>query len=184
MRPASGSCRSPSSRRRTPSAGCAIRCRPPPTYRYTSTVAPTTEATQTCSMAPFVERKWNREFVWVQIPQTGNVTVPEDYYDRFTGKMGTEPPNYSEACKVLVEAAAADLVVPSPPPISIADCSPVCSRSDTTPGPGSESRALFIRRCSPALPRGGPGPIAVTGSDPARTHSIGRTCSSGYSSRC
>jgi hypothetical protein len=84
---------------------------PTATYRYTSTVAPTMEATQTCSMAPFVERKWNREFVWVQIPQTGNVTVPEDYYDRFTGKMGTEPPNYSEACKVLVEAAAADSVV-------------------------------------------------------------------------
>jgi hypothetical protein len=84
---------------------------PTATYRYTSAVAPTMEATQTCSMAPFVERKWNREFVWVQIPQTGNVTVPEDYYDRFTGKMGTEPPNYSEACKVLVEAAAADSVV-------------------------------------------------------------------------
>ena len=84
---------------------------PTATYRYTSTVAPTMEATQTCSLAPFVERKWNREFVWVQIPQTGNVTVPEDYYDRFTGKMGTEPPNYSEACKVLVEAAAADSVV-------------------------------------------------------------------------
>jgi hypothetical protein len=81
------------------------------TYRYTAKDAPTTEATQACSFAPFVERKWNREFVWVQIPQTGDVTVPEDYYDRFNGKMGTEPPDYSEACKVLVEAAAADSVV-------------------------------------------------------------------------
>jgi hypothetical protein len=81
------------------------------TYRYTATGAPTAEATQTCSMTPFVERKWNREFVWVQIPQTGNVTVPEEYYDRFTGKMGTEPPDYAEACKVLAEAAAADSVV-------------------------------------------------------------------------
>jgi hypothetical protein len=81
------------------------------TYRYTAKVAPTTEAAQTCSLAPFVERKWNREFVWVEIPQTGNVTVPEEYYDRFSNKMGTEPPDYSEACKVLVEAAAADSVV-------------------------------------------------------------------------
>jgi hypothetical protein len=69
------------------------------------------EARQACSFQPFVERKWNREFVWVEIPQTGNVTVPEDYYDRFSGKMGTAPPDYAEACKVLVEAAAADSVV-------------------------------------------------------------------------
>jgi hypothetical protein len=81
------------------------------TYRYSAKVEPTTEARQTCSFAPFVERKWNREFVWVQIPQTGNVTVPEEYYDLFTGKMGTEPPDFSAACNVLVEAAAADTVV-------------------------------------------------------------------------
>jgi len=81
------------------------------TYRYRATVEPTMEARQACSFQPFVERKWNREFVWVDIPQTGNVTVPEDYYDRFSGKMGTAPPDYAEACKVLVEAAAADSVV-------------------------------------------------------------------------
>jgi hypothetical protein len=81
------------------------------TYRYSAKVEPTAEARQTCSFAPFIERKWNREFVWVQIPQTGNVTVPEEYYDRFTGKMGTEPPDFSAACNVLVEAAAADTVV-------------------------------------------------------------------------
>jgi hypothetical protein len=84
---------------------------PTATYRYTSAVAPTMEATQTCSLAPFVERKWNREFVWVQIPQTGNVTVPEDSYDRFYGYASAEPPNYPAACKVLVEAAAADTVI-------------------------------------------------------------------------
>ena len=79
-------------------------------YRYTAKVEPTAEAKQTCSFEPFVERQWNRSFVWVQIPQTGNVTVPEDYYDRFYGKVGGEPPNYPAACKVLVEAAAADTV--------------------------------------------------------------------------
>jgi len=84
-------------------------------YRYTAKVEPTAEARQTCSFEPFVERQWNRSFVWVQIPQTGNVTVPEDYYEQFTSKLGTEPPNYPGACKVLVEAAAADTVATTSP---------------------------------------------------------------------
>src|SRR5262245_3546571 len=84
-------------------------------YRYTAKVEPTAEARQTCSFEPFVERQWNRSFVWVQIPQTGNVTVPEDYYDQFTSKLGAEPPNYPGACKVLVEAAAADTVTTTSP---------------------------------------------------------------------
>jgi hypothetical protein len=84
-------------------------------YRYTAKVEPTAEARQTCSFQPFVERQWNRSFVWVQIPQTGNVTVPEDYYEQFTSKLGTEPPNYPGACKVLVEAAAADTVATTSP---------------------------------------------------------------------
>lgn len=84
-------------------------------YRYATKVEPTPEARQTCSFEPFVERQWNRSFVWVQIPQTGNVTVPEDYYDRFYGKLGAEPPNYPAACKVLVEAAAADTVATTSP---------------------------------------------------------------------
>src|SRR5262249_46052008 len=84
-------------------------------YRYTAKVEPTVEARQTCSFEPFVERQWNRSFVWVQIPQTGNVTVPEDYYEQFTSKLGTEPPNYPGACKVLVEAAAADTVATTSP---------------------------------------------------------------------
>jgi hypothetical protein len=84
-------------------------------YRYTAKVEPTAQARQTCSFEPFVERQWNRSFVWVQIPQTGNVTVPEDYYDQFTSKLGTEPPNYPGACKVLVEAAAADTVTTTSP---------------------------------------------------------------------
>ena len=79
-------------------------------YRYQAKVAPTPEARQTCSFEPFVERQWNNTFVWVQIPQAGNVTVPEDYYDRFYGNVGNEPPDYAAACKVLVEAAAADTV--------------------------------------------------------------------------
>ena len=86
-------------------------------YRYTAKAEPTPEARQTCSFEPFVERQWNRSFVWVQIPQTGNVTVPEDYYEQFTSKLGTEPPNYPGACKVLVEAAAADTVATTSPDI-------------------------------------------------------------------
>ncbi len=84
-------------------------------YRYTAKVEPTQEVKQTCSFEPFVERQWNQSYVWVQIPQTGNVTVPEDYYDRFYGKVGGEPPNYAAACKVLVEAAAADTVATTGP---------------------------------------------------------------------
>jgi hypothetical protein len=84
-------------------------------YRHIAKVEPTAEARQTCSFQPFVERQWNRSFVWVQIPQTGNVTVPEDYYDRFTSKLGSEPPNYPGACKLLVEAAAADTVATTSP---------------------------------------------------------------------
>ena len=68
----------------------------------------------TCRWEDFVERKWNREFVWVQIPQTGNVTVPEDQYDRFYRYASAEPPNYPAACKVLVDAAAADTVMTAP----------------------------------------------------------------------
>ena len=79
-------------------------------YRYQVDAAKTADC-KTCNMDPFVERKWNREFVWVQIPQTGNVTVPEDYYDRFHGYASSEPPNYPAACNVLVEAAAADTVM-------------------------------------------------------------------------
>ncbi len=85
-------------------------------YRYSATTAPKPEASQACSLEPFVERKWNREFVWVQIPQTGNVTVPEEIYDQFSTKVGGEPPDYPAACKVLVEAAAADTVVATTAP--------------------------------------------------------------------
>ena len=81
-------------------------------YRYEANSAPTQEC-KSCTLQPFVERKWNREYVWVQIPQTGNVTVPEDYYERFYGYASAEPPNYAAACKVLVEAAAADTVMTS-----------------------------------------------------------------------
>jgi len=87
-------------------------------YRYTVATAPTQEAKETCSFEPFVERQWNRAYVWVQVPETGNVTVPEDVYDRFYGKAGGEPPNYPAACKVLVEAAAADTVATTGPDLN------------------------------------------------------------------
>ena len=80
------------------------------TYRYSAKKAPERNS-GSCSFEPFVERQWNREFVWVQLPEVGNVTVPEDYYARFIDDAGKEPPNYPAACKVLVEAAAADTVV-------------------------------------------------------------------------
>jgi len=81
-------------------------------YRYSASVAPNSEA-GSCNFAPFVERKWNHPFVWVQIPQTGNVTVPEDYYDRFYTFVGQEPADYHSACKLLAEALAADTVAPA-----------------------------------------------------------------------
>jgi hypothetical protein len=80
------------------------------TYRHE---AETNAAQQcrSCTLDRFVERKWNREFVWVQIPQTGNVTVPEETYDSFYRYASAEPPNYPAACKVLTEAAAADTLM-------------------------------------------------------------------------
>ena len=39
------------------------------------------------------------------------VTVPEDYYDRFHGYASSEPPNYPAACNVLVEAAGGETVM-------------------------------------------------------------------------
>jgi len=80
-------------------------------YRYSASAAPKQETT--CSFQPFVERKWNRAFVWVQLPSVGNVTVPEDYYDRFYADVAKDPPNYSTACKLLVEAVAADTIAES-----------------------------------------------------------------------
>jgi hypothetical protein len=79
---------------------------PDAAYRYSAQAAPKPEST--CSFDPFVERKWNHAFVWVQIPGVGNVTVPEDYYDRFYANVAQEPANYSSACKLLIEALAAD----------------------------------------------------------------------------
>src|SRR4029079_1663673 len=80
-------------------------------YRYSASAAPKQETA--CSFQPFVERKWNRAFVWVQLPSVGNVTVPEDYYDRFYANVTQDPPGYSAACKLLVDAVAADTVAES-----------------------------------------------------------------------
>jgi hypothetical protein len=84
------------------------------TYRYTAPApvpAATSGASATgCSFDPFVERTWSRPHVWVQIPDVGNVTVPEDYYDRFVGFVSAQPVDYPAACTVLVEAAAMDTV--------------------------------------------------------------------------
>jgi hypothetical protein len=77
---------------------------------------------EACTLESFVERKWNRPFVWVLIPKTGNVTVPEDKYDRFYDLVSAQPPNYPAACALLVEAAAADTVVTASPvgPVQLA----------------------------------------------------------------
>ena len=80
-------------------------------YRYSASAGPKQKTT--CSFQPFVDRKWNDAFVWVQIPDVGNVTVPEDYYDRFYANVAQDPPDYSAACKLLVEAVAADTVAAS-----------------------------------------------------------------------
>lgn len=82
-----------------------------PSARSTETT--TTATTSTCSLQPFVDRKWNQQFVWVQIPDVGSVTVPEDTYERFIGFVSSEPPNYANACMTLAEAAAADTVSPA-----------------------------------------------------------------------
>ena len=97
-----------------------IRVPMPPTatYRFSAKTPPVRkelavspqEGATACTLTPFVERKWNQSFVWVQVPETGNVTVPEDYYDRFYGNVSGDPPNYLGACQVLVEAAAADMM--------------------------------------------------------------------------
>ncbi len=79
-------------------------------YRRRFTTEPTRLSEEACSLSPFVERRWNKQFVWIQVPQVGNVTVPEDSYDSFVSYAGNEPPNYKDACKVLVRAAASDTV--------------------------------------------------------------------------
>lgn len=92
-------------------------------YRYTAKAAPpkpqdttdsnlasTSEVASSCTLKPFVEREWSQPYSWVQIPEVGNVTVPDANYDRFIAFVSGEPPNYSNACTVLAEAAAADTV--------------------------------------------------------------------------
>jgi len=85
---------------------------PNATYKHTANAAPSPEP-NACTFDPFVERKWSRAFVWVQIPEVGNVTVPEDYYDRFFADIGKAPPDYAAACKLLAEALADDTVAAS-----------------------------------------------------------------------
>jgi len=81
-------------------------------YRYQATAVPSDQPPrgEACSLESFVERKWNRAFVWILIPQTGNVTVPEDLYDRFYAQVSASPPDYQGACTLLVGAAAADTI--------------------------------------------------------------------------
>ena len=77
-------------------------------YRYTAKaeVKPASDC-PSCRWDSFVERKWNQSYSWVKLPQVGNITVPEAYYDRFYTYAGANPPNYPQACKVLEDAAAA-----------------------------------------------------------------------------
>jgi len=94
--------------------GDVVRITMPPgaEYRYEVAEVPARHCAS-CSLAPFVERKWNRAYVWAQVPDTGNVTVPEDVYDRFLVQASADPPNYAAACRLLTEAAAADTVMTS-----------------------------------------------------------------------
>jgi hypothetical protein len=85
---------------------------PNATYKYIANTAPKPEP-NACTFDPFVERNWNHAFVWVQIPEAGSVTVPEDYYDRFFADISKDPPDYTAACKVLAEALATDTVATS-----------------------------------------------------------------------
>lgn len=106
-----------------------VRIKKPETvaYRYQASVAPpkvaatpgdttetgitsTADAQAGCTLQPFVERQWSQPYSWVQVPEVGNVTVPDASYDRFISFVGSEPPNYRTACSVLAEAAAADTV--------------------------------------------------------------------------
>jgi hypothetical protein len=89
-------------------------------YRFAAKTAPdpanlSAAADQACKFDPFVERNWGRPYVWVQIPKVGNVTVPEDYYDRFVGHVSAEPSDFTSACNVLSEAAAMDTVAMTSP---------------------------------------------------------------------
>jgi hypothetical protein len=85
---------------------------PNATYKYTANAAPKTQP-NACTFDPFVERQWNVAFVWVQIPEVGNVTVPEDYCDRVFADISKDPPDYATACEVLAEALAGDTVAAS-----------------------------------------------------------------------
>lgn len=107
-----------------------VRIKKPETvaYRYQASVAPskvaaatpgdttepgitsTAEAQGTCTLQPFVDRQWSQPYSWVLVPEVGNVTVPDQSYDRFISFVGSQPPNYRTACTVLAEAAAADTV--------------------------------------------------------------------------
>ena len=107
---------------------------PDAAYRYEAKTAPGEglAGAAACSFEPFVERKWNRPFDWVLIPQTGNVTVPDDYFDRFYAPVSDEPPNYPKACAVLEEAAATDTIVapiPIAEPASQSASREACGRS-------------------------------------------------------
>ncbi len=94
-------------------AGQHVRVSAPATvnYRFVAPAAPAKAELEVCKFDPFVERKWNTAFVWVQVPEVGNVTVPEDHYERFFQYAGNTPPDFPAACRVLVDAAAADTVV-------------------------------------------------------------------------
>ena len=70
-------------------------------YRYTAKAPAPPADCPSCRWDRFVERKWNQSFAWVKLPQVGNITVPDAYYDRFYTYAGANPPNYPQACQVL-----------------------------------------------------------------------------------
>jgi len=99
---------------------------PGATYRYKASapLPAKRESSSGCEFEPFIERKWNRVFVWVLIPETGNVTVPEDAYDRFYKLVSAQPPNYPDACALLTEEAAKDTVFVADEPVAVPQKSP------------------------------------------------------------
>jgi hypothetical protein len=75
-------------------------------YQYVAPAAPQAVEEQQCFLQHFVDRKWNTEYVWVQIPEIGNVTVPSDFSEAFVAEVNK--PDFASACNILVQAAAKD----------------------------------------------------------------------------
>ena len=77
--------------------------------RHVVTVAPAPIYDQ--RFIPFVNRKWNSEFVTISVPRIGNVTCPVSIVEQVKLQLTQNPPKFDEALALIEEAAAADTVV-------------------------------------------------------------------------